>query len=602
MKIIKILFLGIVLVLFNIAYLAAQASPDTIFVKTTPVSPGGVLTITYEAHINSEAVGGVVVIMQGIPAEVTPVGAEWYTWGEGYGEVLQDEAGLKPNIVKLDASGLQLSLLSFNLDDLVDDGDIPSKSGVLLTYSLQVPEDMEFGSHPLTRATQPQEGVLLLAYPFTGAALGTLPAVVADPIVIADIPAYDALELPEITEIPSTGGKLSLPINVLNKDEIASGSFKVSYPAGLSLASVKAGSRAGGMAFTIGDTETADGMTTATVTFSGGKVAMGPLGTLCTLEYAASGLTAGDPISIALADVVLSDAAGAPLTALQQPAIGTLAPDVFFGDSLIVGVKAGAHQPGEADEASGIAMIVDGQLHLPVMMTNSLPVSVMELQICKLSADEAIELSLDADGVMQSDRMANWQVNVADSTEYIKIVAFASSIDKVIEVGSGEIMSLVFDIEGWEGVITEDNSVDVSLLIKQANVLDSDGSYMSMQLIDGVATIDNRVPLSGEGLGPGASLPKAFALAQNHPNPFNPSTTINYQVPEDAGFVSFSLNVYDIRGKLVRTLDKDVKGPGFYTANWDGTDNHGRQVSSGVYFYRFSSDKYTSTRKMVLLK
>jgi len=64
MKIIKILFLGIVLVLFNIAYLAAQAPADTVFVKTKPVAPGGVLEITYEVHVNSESAGGIIIVVE----------------------------------------------------------------------------------------------------------------------------------------------------------------------------------------------------------------------------------------------------------------------------------------------------------------------------------------------------------------------------------------------------------------------------------------------------------------------------------------------------------------------------------------------------------
>ena len=102
--------------------------------------------------------------------------------------------------------------------------------------------------------------------------------------------------------------------------------------------------------------------------------------------------------------------------------------------------------------------------------------------------------------------------------------------------------------------------------------------------------------------GQGSTLPKAFALAQNMPNPFNPSTTISYQIPEGKGAVEFTLNVYDLRGRLLRTLASGVKGAGSYTAYWDGTTNNGQQVGSGIDFYRFVSSEFTQTRKMVLLK
>ena len=97
------------------------------------------------------------------------------------------------------------------------------------------------------------------------------------------------------------------------------------------------------------------------------------------------------------------------------------------------------------------------------------------------------------------------------------------------------------------------------------------------------------------------SLPKAFSLGQNYPNPFNPTTTINYAVPEGKT-VKVTLKVYDLRGSLVATLVDDEREAGNYSVFWSGTDKTGRQVSSGVYFYRIYAGEYTKTRKMVLLK
>ena len=97
------------------------------------------------------------------------------------------------------------------------------------------------------------------------------------------------------------------------------------------------------------------------------------------------------------------------------------------------------------------------------------------------------------------------------------------------------------------------------------------------------------------------SLPKAFSLGQNYPNPFNPATTINYAVPEGKS-VQVTLKVYDLRGRLVNTLVDDRREAGNYNVFWSGADKTGRQVSSGVYFYRIKAGEFTQTRKMVLLK
>ena len=96
-------------------------------------------------------------------------------------------------------------------------------------------------------------------------------------------------------------------------------------------------------------------------------------------------------------------------------------------------------------------------------------------------------------------------------------------------------------------------------------------------------------------------LPRSFALSQNTPNPFNPSTSISYQVPENnTGRVR--ITVFNIRGQVVNTLVDDVREPGTYTVQWDGKDNRGSNVGSGVYFYRMEADNFSKIRKMVLLK
>jgi len=88
-------------------------------------------------------------------------------------------------------------------------------------------------------------------------------------------------------------------------------------------------------------------------------------------------------------------------------------------------------------------------------------------------------------------------------------------------------------------------------------------------------------------------------LEQNVPNPFNPTTLITYEVAGDA---LVRLVVFDVSGRRVRTLVNRAQAPGRYDAVWDGRDEGGRAVSSGVYFYRLESSGFTQTRRMVLLK
>ncbi len=118
---------------------------------------------------------------------------------------------------------------------------------------------------------------------------------------------------------------------------------------------------------------------------------------------------------------------------------------------------------------------------------------------------------------------------------------------------------------------------------------------------EGIVALGNPFDILAATENQGPALPKSFDLAQNSPNPFNPSTSIAYSVPE--GHTSqVSLQVFDLRGRLVRSLVEARVEPGSYLVQWDGADRNGKAVGSGVYFYRLRTDGFVRTRKMVLLK
>ena len=95
-------------------------------------------------------------------------------------------------------------------------------------------------------------------------------------------------------------------------------------------------------------------------------------------------------------------------------------------------------------------------------------------------------------------------------------------------------------------------------------------------------------------------MPKVYSLGQNVPNPFNPSTTVYYDVPEGGGEVS--IRVFDVSGRLVRTLVNGHQTAGSKSVTWSGANDRGQSVSSGIYFYRMTAPGFTRTRKMVLLR
>jgi len=95
------------------------------------------------------------------------------------------------------------------------------------------------------------------------------------------------------------------------------------------------------------------------------------------------------------------------------------------------------------------------------------------------------------------------------------------------------------------------------------------------------------------------TVPAEFALYPNYPNPFNPTTTIGYDLPVNA---NVNIAIYDLLGKQVTTLVNEDQLAGTQSIIWDATDATGTSVTSGVYFYRLQTGSFQETGKMVLLK
>lgn len=97
-------------------------------------------------------------------------------------------------------------------------------------------------------------------------------------------------------------------------------------------------------------------------------------------------------------------------------------------------------------------------------------------------------------------------------------------------------------------------------------------------------------------------LPGEFKLHQNHPNPFNSSTTISYQLPVTQQLYDVRIKIYNIRGELVVSLMEKDRQPGYHSIRWDGTGPQGQELPSGIYFCTVSAGPYRATIRLVLLK
>jgi hypothetical protein len=135
-----------------------------------------------------------------------------------------------------------------------------------------------------------------------------------------------------------------------------------------------------------------------------------------------------------------------------------------------------------------------------------------------------------------------------------------------------------------------------------ARILVRSGGAVSVSLSEiDLRDIENRQHLiEGTGGYEGPELPVADALRQNFPNPFNPATTIAFDLARPAAVV---IGIYDVSGRLVTTLVDRSMEAGSHEIGWNGTNNAGIAVPSGLYFYRMmTSDGFSETRKMILLR
>lgn len=151
--------------------------------------------------------------------------------------------------------------------------------------------------------------------------------------------------------------------------------------------------------------------------------------------------------------------------------------------------------------------------------------------------------------------------------------------------------------ESRDYVFIDDNVVKGQVYFYRLVAVDLQGrkeiySTLSVQVVNGSIA----EPLTG--------IPAQFVLEQNYPNPFNPVTTIRFSTPSPGGEkMTVSLRIYDMTGKLIKTLfHAPVEGGMKFSVVWDGTDEKGQPVSSGIYFARMETSKYIKTIKMMLMK
>ena len=145
--------------------------------------------------------------------------------------------------------------------------------------------------------------------------------------------------------------------------------------------------------------------------------------------------------------------------------------------------------------------------------------------------------------------------------------------------------------EGWIGL--QHLILKPSELVHKSRI--PDGAVWDQNAQNSFGESNGRQSVGSQSLG----IPEVFALYQNFPNPFNPITTLSYDLPKDS---DVRLAIFDMLGDEVATLVNSHQQAGFKSVQWDGTGSMGRAVSAGVYLYRIEAGEFVETKKMLLLK
>ena len=178
------------------------------------------------------------------------------------------------------------------------------------------------------------------------------------------------------------------------------------------------------------------------------------------------------------------------------------------------------------------------------------------------------------------------------------VVSQENVVSTFNHIDEGLIKVIVFDIAGDFIIPNENNDLLKMSFNFFGDVLDESSVNINNVIVSGpkgsIANVSSNVVSAAIKLVPGV-----FALHQNYPNPFNPNTEIRFDIPE---VTKVDISIFNLMGQKVKTLKNEKITPGYHTVQWDGTNDNGIQVSTGMYFYTLQTEAKSAMRKMLFLK
>ncbi len=230
-------------------------------------------------------------------------------------------------------------------------------------------------------------------------------------------------------------------------------------------------------------------------------------------------------------------------------------------------------------------------------------------------AQITVDINIDASKISPPDSIGSfagtlkWKPTVLSFVSHSGVKANFLGFVTTTNAASG---TLIFDGINPAGVARKSNILTVTFRVAGAKdsstVLDLAFSVMAtgapafMDLLPILTVTDAMVTVGTTSVRESAAPPQGFRLEQNFPNPFNPETTITFTAPAPWK-APVTLRIYDLHGRLVKTLlEGKLMSSGVHHIIWDGKDNSGKLLPSGVYFYKIVLGNFVAVRKMLLEK
>jgi hypothetical protein len=204
-----------------------------------------------------------------------------------------------------------------------------------------------------------------------------------------------------------------------------------------------------------------------------------------------------------------------------------------------------------------------------------------------LTFDGSLLTATSADVTTRTSHMSIGYSSWVDS---IKILMYSMTGDS-ISPSKGSIIGILFDIDS--SAVACDSTL---LHLKDVTLSDTHAQPISVNIVDGWFHF---VSVGVKEFSKAENNPSTYKLRGNVPNPFTLKTTIYYYLPVKS---DVSLKVFSFTGRLVRILVGENKGAGYHTISWDGRDDKGKKVASGIYFCKLETSRYSAIKKMILLR